>query len=139
MAQFIKNSISTAPSTMVTSYHGSFEFLDSQAGFDDCFPKLKLLGINQYSKEPMLTSMKSFSDQCGLYAHLRAFSEDYVGTVDAISFEAINNIGETLRSYKMEYSIHGKQYTVAQIDYTRSICILVTCFQMIAENKVLIL
>jgi hypothetical protein len=61
----------------------------------------------------MLAMMKVFANRCGLHAYLHVLREDYVDTVDGLSFEAINGIGETLHSYKMEYSMHGRQYKIA--------------------------
>jgi hypothetical protein len=59
----------------------------------------------------MIVGMKAFASRCGVYAFLCTLREDYVGTVDDLSFGAICGIGETLRTYSMEYLVHGKLYT----------------------------
>jgi hypothetical protein len=43
-----------------------------------------------------------------MYAFLRTVREDYVGTVQDLSFDAICAIGEKLCTYRMEYTAQGK-------------------------------
>jgi hypothetical protein len=96
-------------STTVVSYHGHLDFLDCQEGFDEVFPNPVPLDIVEDPKVPVAKAIKSFAENCGLYAYLHALREDYVGTTEDLSLEAINGIGESLRKYRMEYTVQGKQ------------------------------
>jgi hypothetical protein len=98
-------------SLFVNSYHGRMDFLDSQANFDKVYPNPVPIDPYDTDAPSVLVNTKAFASRCGLYAFLRTLIEEYVGTVDDLSFEAICGIGETLRAYSMEYTVHGKLYT----------------------------
>jgi hypothetical protein len=98
-------------SLVINSYHGRLDFLDSQANFDEVYTKPVPIDPYETDTPSVLINMKAFASRCGLYAFLRTLRQDYVRTVDDLSFEAICGIGETLRGYSMEYTVHGKLCT----------------------------
>jgi hypothetical protein len=93
---------------VINSYHGRLDFLDSQANFDEVYPNPVPIDTYDTDAPGVLVDMKAFASGCGLYAFLCTLREEYVGTVDNLSFEAIFGIGETLRAYSMDYMVHGK-------------------------------
>jgi hypothetical protein len=85
--------------------------LDSQANFNEVYPNPVPIDPYDTDAPRFRVNMKAFASRCGLYAFLRTLREEYVGTVEDLSFEAICGIGETLCAYSMEYTVHGKLYT----------------------------
>jgi hypothetical protein len=90
-------------SLVVNSYHGRLDFLDSQANFDEVYPNQVPIDPYDINATSVLVNIKEFASRCGLYAFLHTLREDYVGTVDDLSFQAIYGIGETLRAYSMDH------------------------------------
>jgi hypothetical protein len=96
-------------SSVAISFHGPWNFMDSQEVFsivltEDLIPHDPCWTDNS----AVMENMRAYAARCGMYAFLRTVREDYVGTVDDLSYDAICGIGETLRGFSMEYSVHGK-------------------------------
>jgi hypothetical protein len=96
-------------SYVVISFHGPWNFIDTQEVFNLVFTDDPIPHDPFWTENPaVIEKMRAYAAGCGMYAFLRMVSEDYVGTVDELSYDAICGIGETLRWFSMEYSVQGK-------------------------------
>jgi hypothetical protein len=94
------------------SYHGPLDFLISQELSDATFPFPEPTDIVTEPKKSVLNQLASLVHRCTMHTFLHALYEDYVGTIEDMTFESINDISKTLRQFRMEYSIQGKQCKV---------------------------
>jgi hypothetical protein len=95
----------TTGTTIVTSYHGTLYFLDNQVGFNKQFPTPEPMDITKDPVKPVAAQLGALVERCALHAFLHALREDCVGTMEDMSFEAINAVGEILHQYHMEYTL----------------------------------
>jgi hypothetical protein len=101
-----------AGTTIVTSYHGPLDSMDNQVGFNKHFPSPEPKDITKEPAKLVAYQLNVLVDRCALRAFLHVLREDYVGTIEDMSFEAISAVDKILRQYRMEYSLHGKHFKV---------------------------
>jgi hypothetical protein len=95
-------------SVVVVLYHGPVDFLEDQHTFYAVFQNRKPFDPHWTDNPLVQQEMRAFATICGMYAFLRTVRDDYVGTVQDLSFGAICAIGEKLCTYHMEYTAQGK-------------------------------
>jgi hypothetical protein len=109
LARFLQRFQGTGDdSVVVVSYHGPVDFLEHQKTFDAVFQNRKPFDPHWTDKPLVQQEIRYFATICGMYAFLRTVRDDYVGTVQDLSLNAICVIGEKLRTYRMEYTVQGK-------------------------------
>jgi hypothetical protein len=102
----------SASNTIVASYYGPLDFLDSQELFDVTFPFPDPTDTATEPTQSILNQPTSLVNCCTMQEFIRALREDCIGTVNFITSEPSNGIGEILSQFHMEYSLHGKQFKV---------------------------
>jgi hypothetical protein len=104
----------SASNTIITSYHGPLEFLDTQELYYEAFPFSDPTGTVAEPKKSVLDRLTSLVYRCTMGAN-HGLHEYCAGMVEEVTFKAIHDIGEAIRKFRMKHSLHGKQFKVQHI------------------------
>jgi hypothetical protein len=89
---------------VITTYTGTFSFIDEQPAFDLLFPTMEpILPADRSPDLPTATLLSSFIDQCCNHVLLHLLRLDYVGTLDTDSAMSTYHVTKTIRAFRSQY------------------------------------